>query len=75
MVCSRPRARSPFASFSRDSCPPRQVSPESTWMMVRGRRKMTVALLRRILLTSSRQYEPVHAQRPTSSGGSVQAGP
>jgi hypothetical protein len=40
MVCSRPRARNPRASFSRDSCPPRQVSAESTWIMVSGRRKI-----------------------------------
>ena len=44
MVCRYPRARRPRASVSSDSCPPRQASSVSTWMMERGRRKINVAV-------------------------------
>ena len=44
MVCWYPRARRPRARVSSTSCPPRQVSSVSTWMIESGRRKTNVAL-------------------------------
>jgi len=46
MVCRYPRVRSPRASVSKDSCPPRQASSVSTWMIESGRRKTNVAVSR-----------------------------